>query len=401
MPKPTLLFLCQRLPFPPNKGDKIRSFNFLKRMAEEYDLLVGTFIDDPEDWQNVEGLRPYCRELEIASLNPKRDKILSLRGFLTGEPLTLPYFRSRQLQNWTDRMLAEHQPDTAFIFSSSMAQYVINQPQRPKQIVSDFVDIDSDKWRQYAESESGLMKQIYHREAAKLLGYEQHVTALSNAVTFVSEKEAELFRSMAPGHEGIIHGVENGIDADFFSPDADIDRIIPEDITAVTMTGAMDYKPNVDGAIWFAKEVLPLIRKTIPGLEFFIVGSSPAASVQELSKIDGVHVTGRVPDVRPYIRDAAAIVAPIHIARGIQNKVLEGMAMAKTVITTPQAFEGIEADTTSEIVIVEEVEPFAKAVCEAVQNADDTAMGQKARERVSADYSWESKYQKLAGYLKG
>ena len=402
MTKQKLLFLAQRLPFPPNKGDKIRSFNFLKRMAAEYDLYVGTFIDDPEDRENIEGLRQYCRELKVEELNPKLGKILSLRGLLTGEPLTLPYFRSHRLQDWVDRILAEEKPDIAFVFSSSMAQYVIDHRDSPARIVADFVDIDSDKWRQYAESETGLMRAIYAREARKLLSYERHAGRRSDAITFVSEKEADLFRRLVPACTAKTHGVENGIDAEFFSPKAPMEPVFANGTPVVTMTGAMDYKPNIDGAIWFAREVLPRLRSTIPALEFYIVGSAPAASVQALSALDGVTVTGRVPDVRPYIRDARAVVAPIHIARGIQNKVLEGMAMAKTVVATPQAFEGIEAKIGEEIIVAEGVDGFAQAVLGALSgdiSSDD--IGTKARARVAKGYSWQSKYEDLKALLTG
>ncbi|RED49865.1 TIGR03087 family PEP-CTERM/XrtA system glycosyltransferase [Aestuariispira insulae] len=401
MSRPQLLFLAQRLPFPPNKGDKIRSFNFLKRMAEDFDLHIGTFIDDPEDWNHVDGLRPYCKDLKVCGLNPKIGKLLSLRGLLTNEPLTLPYFRSSALQDWVDQLLEKERPETVFIFSSSMAQYVIDHPKCPKRVIADFVDIDSDKWRQYAEAETGLNKMIYAREARQLLRYERRASSASDAVTFVSDKEAALFRALNPQNETKIHGVENGIDAEFFSPDAAMETLLPSEHPAVTMTGAMDYKPNVDGAVWFANEVLPEIRKAIPDLAFYIVGSSPAAQVQALTQIDGVTVTGRVEDVRPYIRDAAAIVAPIHIARGIQNKVLEGMAMAKTVITTPQAYEGIEARVGEEIIVTEGVGDFAQSVVTAVTGSQDGTMGLKARSRVIQDYSWQSKYEKMKGYLDG
>lgn len=399
MSKKKLLFLSHRLPFPPNKGDKIRSYNFVKRLAEDFDVYIGTFIDDPEDRENIDGLKDLCKGYHVAELNPRLGKILSLRGLLTGEPLTLPYFRSGSLAAWVQKILREEKPELAFIFSSSMAQYVVDDPNRPQRIVTDFVDVDSDKWRQYALQESGLFKWLYNREGERLLAFEQKAASVSDASLLVSDKEADLFRSLMNGASVAVHGVENGIDADFFSPDHDYDDVFACRPPVVTMTGAMDYKPNVDAAVWFADEIMPLIRKTVPELEFCIVGSSPTATVQALGKRDGIQVTGRVADVRPYIAKAAAIVAPIRIARGIQNKVLEGMAMARPVVATPQAYEGIEAEIGSEIIVADTAQGFADAVIDVLQGKAPADLGSKARDRVAGQYSWQTKYDKLRGLL--
>ncbi|WP_259780738.1 TIGR03087 family PEP-CTERM/XrtA system glycosyltransferase [Aestuariispira ectoiniformans] len=399
MSKKKLLFLSHRLPYPPNKGDKIRSYNFVKRLAEDFDVYIGTFIDDPADRENIGGLHDICKDFFVAELKPAIGKILSLRGLLTGEALTLPYFRSADLGAWVRKILREEKPDVAFIFSSSMAQYVIDDPNRPDRIVTDFVDVDSDKWLQYAKQEKGLFHWLYQREGKRLLDFERKTAAASQASLLVSEKEADLFRGLMNGQRCAVYGVENGIDADFFSPEHHFESVYDGENPVVTMTGAMDYKPNVDGAIWFADEILPLIRRQAPGTQFCIVGSSPTPAVQALGKRDGIHVTGRVPDVRPYIAQATAIVAPIRIARGIQNKVLEGMAMARPVITTSPAFEGIEAETGEELIVADTAEDFAKAALDVIEGRINPEIGVKARSRVAGQYSWQTKYDKLRSLL--
>lgn len=399
MSKKKLLFLSHRLPYPPNKGDKIRSYNFVKRLAQDFDVYIGTFIDDPADRENIEGLSDICKDCHVAELKPSLGKILSLRGLLTGEPLTLPYFRSASLAAWVKKILREEKPDVAFIFSSSMAQYVIDDPNRPAKIVTDFVDVDSDKWLQYAKKEKGIFRWLYQREGERLLAFERKAAGASQASLLVSEKEADLFRDLMNGQACSVYGVENGIDADFFSPAHSYEHVYEGQGPVVTMTGAMDYKPNVDAALWFADEILPKVRVHSPSLQFYIVGSSPAQTVQALDKRDGVHVTGRVPDVRPFIAQATAIVAPIRIARGIQNKVLEGMAMARPVITTSQAFEGIEADTDKELIVADTADSFAEAVIDVIDGRSDPEIGSRARARVAGQYSWQTKYDKLKSLL--
>ena len=399
MGKRKLLFLAHRIPYPPNKGDKIRSYNFVKRLALKFDVLIGTFIDDPDDWSDVTGLESISIEYKVENLSPKVKKIISLLGFITNEALTLGYFRSKALSRWVDKMLVEHKPDIAFIYSSSMAQYVINSPHAPKKIIIDLVDVDSEKWRLYAAHEKGLFKWLYNRESKKLLAYEKKCTSLSKHTILVSEKEAELYRSLAPEYVKKIHGIANGIDADFFDPQLDYLAVGPNNAPIVTMTGAMDYKPNIDAAHWFAQEILPIIQKKIPTTQFYIVGSAPAGSIVKLAKNEAITVTGRVEDVRPYIASAKCIVAPIRIARGIQNKVLEGMAMGKTVIATPQAFEGIDAIAGTEIIIAESAVDFANSVIAALSPDASTEIGEKARKRVIQHYSWDSKFSQLLELL--
>jgi sugar transferase (PEP-CTERM/EpsH1 system associated) len=236
------------------------------------------------------------------------------------------------------------------------------------------------------------MNWLYRYEARQLLAYERRVAREYDASLFVSAPEAELFRQLAPESTAKIGHFSNGVDTDYFSPDQPhADPYAPGE-RALVFTGAMDYWPNVDAVQWFAADVFPALRERFADLKFYIVGSRPAPAVQELAKLPGVVVTGTVPDVRPYIAHAAVAVAPLRIARGIQNKVLEAMAMATPVVVSPQALEGIDAVPGSELVLAEDAAGFVDAVTTLLAGQDSaaTAIGAAARAKVQRRYSWSS-----------
>jgi sugar transferase (PEP-CTERM/EpsH1 system associated) len=337
-----LLLLVHRIPFPPNKGDKVRSFHLLQHLARHYRVWLGTFVDDPDDGRHVDEVRRFCADVYCAPLEPRRAKLWSLRGLATGEPLTLPYYRHTGLQAWVDRVVAEQGIQRALVFSSSMAQYVRRPPYDRLRRVMDFVDVDSAKWAQYADGKPWPLSWIYRRESERLLAFERAVAQEFTASVFVTTEEAALFRRLAPEvpAERVI-AVANGVDTDYFNPDRDYANPYPAAERVLVFTGAMDYWANVDAVEWFARTVFPDIYRAVPDSRFYIVGARPTAAVQQLATLPGVQVTGTVPDVRPYIVHAKFSVAPLRIARGVQNKVLEAMAMGKPVLATAAAMEGI------------------------------------------------------------
>jgi sugar transferase (PEP-CTERM/EpsH1 system associated) len=391
-----LLYLVHRIPYPPNKGDKIRSFHFLKALAEKYEIYLGTFIDDPDDRQYIDALRPYCKEAFCVDLHPKLGKIKSLSGFFSGQALSLPYYRNQALQNWVDKMLVEQHIDRALIFSSPMAQYLQNRPN--VKLIADFVDVDSDKWQQYADSKTWPASWVYQREAQKLLSYETRIANQSKATLFVSEQEAKLFKQLAPAAADKITYVNNGVDTDFFDPDLDYASPFPLDQEAIVFTGAMDYWANVDAVIWFARQVLPLVKQRRPDARFYIVGSKPTKQVQQLAEADtAVIVTGRVDDVRNYVAHARVVVAPLRIARGIQNKVLEAMAMAKAVVVTSAAMEGIQADHVIQVKVADSPAEFAEQVIAYLQQPTFGIVENRCY--VQAEFSWQQNGQRLCQLL--
>ena len=399
-----LLFLCQRIPYPPNKGEKIRAFQILRHLARRYRVHLGCLIDDPADVQHVPVVRALCAETHFAALDRGAARLRCLAGLATGRPLSLAYFHHPGLKRWTGSLLARVRPAVAFIYSSAMAQYLpAGGP--PGRTIMDFVDVDSDKWQQYAERRPGVLalpaRWLYRRESRTLLAFDRRVAARCDLSLFVSEPEAALFRRLAPESAAKTFAVANGIDADTFSPERAYPR--PAELAGpgpvLAFTGTMDYWPNVDAVSWFAAEILPRIQAVRADVRFVVVGANPTAAVRALADRAGVAVTGRVADVRPYLAHADLAVAPIRTARGIQNKVLEGMAMAKPVVTTPQALEGIDAEPGRELILApDQAAGFADAVLGAL--AQPNGIGPAARRRVNADDSWGARLAALDRLLE-
>jgi sugar transferase (PEP-CTERM/EpsH1 system associated) len=337
----SILFLCHRLPWPPDKGDKIRSYHVLRRLAERYCVYLGTFVDDPDDWKYVACVEELCAEVCVRPLEPWSKRWRALKSLARGEALTVGVYRDRVMQHWIEGLLAEHKLDLALCYCSSVAPYITAHPQLRR--VIDFVDMDSDKWRQYARANRGPTRMIYQREARKLAAFERTVATQFDASVFVSESEAGFFRQQLPAAAADkVQGIPNGVDGDYWDPQRGYANPYRPDERAVVFVGAMDYRANVHAVQWFASEVWPRILSRRPDARFYIVGSKPGAAVRALSRLAGITVTGRVEDVRPYLAHAHVVAAPLRIARGIQNKVLEALAMEKVVLATPEAWEGIE-----------------------------------------------------------
>ncbi|HMU65110.1 MAG TPA: TIGR03087 family PEP-CTERM/XrtA system glycosyltransferase, partial [Nitrosomonas sp.] len=265
--------------------------------------------------------------------------------------------------------------------------------------VIDFVDVDSDKWSQYASTKVWPQKWVYQREANLLLEYEKYVTKKCSYATFVSEKEAGLFKQLSPEVENKITYFNNGVDTEYFSPSQNFANPYKPNTRVLVFTGAMDYWPNVDAVRWFAAELFPAICTKIPDLEFYIVGARPTKTVLELSAIPGVVVTGSVDDVRPYLAFSEIAIAPLRIARGIQNKVLEAMAMEKLVVASPQALEGITAIPGIELFVADGAEAYIDHVISLLENPR-MEPGKAARRRVIEDYNWDKNLSRIDRLLQ-
>lgn len=387
-----ILYLTHRIPYPPNKGDKIRSWHLLKHLAQRYRVHLGTFVDDPDDWQHVDTVKKLCGATHFAALNPHTARLRSLGALTGGRPLTLDYYRNSGLQQWVDTVMQQQSIERVLVFSSAMAQFVTGARQARR--IIDFVDIDSDKWRQYAEKKSWPMNWLYRRENRTLLNYERQVAREFDASLFVSQAEADLFKQLAPESVARISFFNNGVDTEYFSPAHEYPNPYPADEAAIVFTGAMDYWPNIDAVQWFAQEILPPVLARNPDARFYIVGSRPTPQVQALASLAGVHVTGAVPDIRPYLAHSRIAVAPLRIARGIQNKVLEAMAMAKPVVASTQALEGIAANIGEEALLARDSKEFVATVLSLLQHPRND-IGQAARMRVVADYTWEHNLERV------
>ncbi len=385
-----LLYLVHRLPYPPNKGDKVRSFHLLQHLLVRHRVFLGTFVDDPDDEPHVPTLRAMCTGLHVARLQPRRARLASLRGLFTGEALTAVYYRDSGLQQWVQQTLAAERIDAAVVFSSSMAQYAQDQTGLP--MLVDFVDVDSAKWAEYGAHHRWPLSWLYRREGRRLLMLERQTAALARRSFFATDKETGLFQQLAPECAGRVEAMNNGVDANYFSPRADRASPFERDETPLVFTGAMDYWPNVDAVVWFAQAILPRLRQARPNLRLHIVGRAPAPAVRALASASaGVVVTGTVPDVRPYLQHAAVVVAPLRLARGIQNKILEAMAMGRPVVAATSCVEALSAQPGAEIESAVDAENFVRAIEDLLAAPiRAAAMGAAGRQRVLASYTWAS-----------
>lgn len=400
-----LLYLVHRLPYPPNKGDKVRSYHLLKHLVQRHRVFLGTFVDDPADEAFVDTVREICPDVHVSRLHPRMAKVRSLVGLLTHEALGLRYYKNAGLQAWVNETLLNHQIDGVVIFSSVMAQYLDKAPGNDTYpVLVDFVDVDSAKWSQYASNHKWPLSWLYGREGERLLAYERAVAARAKHSFFVTENEANLFLGKAPECTGKVDALSNGVDSDYFAPDPTRaspfagDDALPRQISVV-FTGAMDYWPNIDAAIWFANDILPALRIEWPQLRFYIVGRSPPPSVVALA-CDAVVVTGTVPDVRPYLQHAAVVVAPLRIARGIQNKILEAMAMSRPVVASKSCVDAINACDGEDLVAATDEKDFVREIDALLKSAARaTAIGQAGRVQVVKSYSWAAHLAGIDRYL--
>jgi len=399
-----LLYLAHRLPYPPDKGDKVRSYHLLKHLAARHRVFLGTFIDDPADEAHLETVAALCAGLHVVRLRPRLARAASLRALSSGESMTTRYYRDRGLQRWVQATFQSERIDAALAFSSAMAQYI--RPLSPVPMVVDFVDVDSEKWNQYSSALAWPLSWLYRREGSLLLAFERESAARAERSFFVTNREAALFRRLAPECSSRIETLCNGVDSDFFAPDPE--RASPfgaeksashPDAPALVFTGAMDYWPNIDAVTWFAQVVMPLLRGLRPRARFYIVGRNPSRSLRSLES-DSVVVTGTVADVRPYLQHATVVVAPLRIARGVQNKVLEAMSMARPVVASAACAEAIDARPGIELMTAAAPAEFVRQIETLLRDSDQAAaMGDAARRCVLAKYGWESNLARLDSVL--
>jgi sugar transferase (PEP-CTERM/EpsH1 system associated) len=277
-----------------------------------------------------------------------------------------------------------------------MAPYLLNAA--PSRVLFDMVDIDSDKWRQYAARSRGGLKWLYAREAEKLRALECDAAKAFGCTLLASDFEADTFRCIAPASAFKTLGWTNGVDLEKFSPSG-FESPFPAGELAIVMTGRMDYRPNHEGAAWFAREVFPRIAQILPQAHVYFVGGGPPQSLKALAA-PGISVTGQVADVRPYLQFAQAVIAPLHIARGVQNKVLEAMAMAKPLVATPDATRSLGVEANTHLWVENEPEKFAHAVVEALQGPDRDRIARNARKYVEDHHGWSQLLKEIDRHLE-
>ncbi|MFT5198492.1 MAG: sugar transferase (PEP-CTERM/EpsH1 system associated) [Planctomycetota bacterium] len=386
-----ILFLAQRIPYPPNRGDKITSWRLIERMSRDHKVTVVAFAHDEEDRLAAKTLTEEKGIRTIAiDHDDRKKKITSLPLLLTGKPLTLGVYGSSALRAEVDKLIPT--TDFAYAFSSSMGAFLL-----PHTLpwVMHIAELDSDKWRQYAKRSSFPMSWIYGRESKTLLRFEQRLAAAAITNVLCTPLEEDIFKEQIPGFPTTV--MQNGVDLKFFNPapeKAEPGRLV--------FTGVMDYLPNIDACVHFVEDILPLIRVEHPEVRFDIVGSKPTPQVQALGNTPGVTVTGFVDDIREWSHKASVAVAPLRIARGIQNKVLEALSMGLPVVGSTSATQGVQGKPGEHYWVTDDPAEHARMVIDLIENPDKASeLGRVGRKFVEDNYDWEVTLKPLDDIIGG
>ena len=398
--KPRLLFLAHRLPYPPDKGDRIRSWHMLEHLCRDWEVDLGCLSDDPTDFDHLPRLREMCAEVRCEPVGGgPRAALRALWRARPGQPLTLGWFHSDALRDWVRARSAARRHDAIFVYSSAMAPFVMALPPGGRRVL-DLVDVDSEKWLAYAAAAAWPRRAVWAREARTLLAFERRAAATFDHTVLVSAEEAKRFVDLAPELAARVDHVDNGVDLERFDPAVPQPNPFGGQAPALVFTGTMDYRPNVEAVTWFAGTVMPALASAGVDARFHIVGARPTDAVRALAALPGVHVTGRVADTRPYIAHAAIAVAPLTIARGIQNKVLEAMALARPVVASPAAFEGVRARRGQDLLVADGVPEWVSAV-RAILEGRHPGLGAAARTAVRQRHDWSATLRRLDPLLAG
>lgn len=403
--KPALVFLCQRLPYPPTTGEKITSFNFLRHLCTKYRVFLGTFIDNESDREHLPALRAMLTDMHVSEIRKPQVFFKAFPKWLLGDPISFAIFRDRKLSKWLDKVEASEKPVAVFTHSSNISGYAVdhfrrNQGNEPIRVLH-FADVDSEKFSAYASKATGLKKLIFSIESARVRRQEQRLTDMANHVAVISDDEANVLRSTLSHHQDRVVTLPNGVDTDLF--DRSKYPVAPFEANgrSIVFTGAMDYPPNIEAVSWFAENVFPSLKQRIPDVKFLIVGTRPSAEVKKLGELVGIIVTGRVDSTAAYMAHADVAVAPIRIARGVQNKVLEAMAMSLPVVVSPEALVGIAATPDKHLVLADSADAWIDACAELLANKPRSAeLGMASRELVCDLYNWSAQFARLDSYLE-
>jgi len=378
-----VLYLVHRLPYPPDKGDRIRAFHLLRYLSSQARVHLACFADEVVPEESIATLRRYCARLAIVPLKSKSRWFRALRSVVMGGTVTEGAFSSPELHSVLEEWTRGTRFDAAFASSSGMVSYLQKEGIRHVPSIVDLVDVDSEKWLEYGQAGRGPRAWLYRLEGRRLRRLEQQLPRWARAVTLVSEPEADIYRGFCAA--GAVEAITNGVDLDHFQP---TEAVTDESCVFV---GALDYRPNVEGACWFCREVWPEVRRQRPAARLRLVGRRPAVQVQRLARLPGVELVGQVPDVRPHIARSAVVVVPLQIARGVQNKVLEALAMAKATVASPAALTGLKARPGVEVLTASTPAEWIETVTRLFRDAKARAqLGLAGRAYAEQFHRWET-----------
>lgn len=383
-----LLYICHRLPFPPNRGGKIRPFQMIQHLSKTHEVTVASLAHTAQEMEDGKPLKDHCAQV-LAEVVPDATR---WRNAVTALPSSFPssaaYFRSSRLAKRIQEAWRNARYDGVIVHCAFAAQYAL--PLQGGFRVMDYGDLDSAKWSDYAKHRPFPLSTAYAVESAKLRRFEKLVAASSTHCTFTTRGECESFREL--GVSKPLTVIPNGVDAGYFRRE----NSATTDSKVIVFLGRMDYFPNIDGICWFAKELFGAIRARVPGATLRIVGANPARAVKELEKIPGVTVTGFVKDVRPHVNDAAVAIAPLRLARGTQNKILECMSMGIAVVSTREAARGIQATEGEHLAVGNTPQQFIELTTELLQNPQRRMeLAEAGRVQVESAHRWAASMQIL------
>jgi sugar transferase (PEP-CTERM/EpsH1 system associated) len=375
-----IFFVCQRVPFPPDRGDKIATFHEILHLSSKHEVHVFCLADGTGDLANVPGLRDHVASVTAVPVTRSSSRWRSLQALVGGRPLSVAAFDEAALHEAITRRYDEARPDLIIVFSCNVAQYAEHFAGVPR--IMQFHDLDSLKWSQYAERSRFPLKWVYRIEADRLLAYERSIARRFSHALVCTAAEKHDFERCFPGIGVSLVG--NGVDLDYFHSSGTTKRP-----ASLVFTGVMDYFPNVDAVTWFCERILPAVQAQIPDAALTICGSRPSAAVLRLARRRGVTVTGRVPDTRPFLDAAEVFVAPLRVARGVQNKILEALAMGLPCVASSTAWRGTVIPAGDGILVTDDPAEFAERVVRLLKDpALRAAMAGKARAAVEANYRW-------------
>ena len=388
-----ILFLTHRVPWPPNRGDKIRSHHILRKLMEFAPVHLACFADDEAEAAKTSGLKNGLVSCRIVR-RVKPQWIAGMEALVSSKPISLTSFGSKQLQNWIAGLISQGNIDCIFVFSGQMAQFIPDS--FSGRIIMDFADVDSAKFESYGNEGGWPMSWLNRREGGLLKAFEHKVGTRSDKSLFVSPAEAQLFRERSGLDRNKVLALGNGIDLDFYRPETVETPKWSNAGPLLVFTGQMDYRPNIEAVTSFSQQVMPEILNQFPDTQFAIVGRAPTSAVQELNGKNGTQVVGAVDDIRVWLKAADVVVAPLRIARGIQNKVLEAMAMGKPVVASGAAAEGIDAIHGQHFLVAENIEQEAELVFNLLEDSSKADwFGANAAKLVRDQYSWEHQLSEL------
>jgi sugar transferase (PEP-CTERM/EpsH1 system associated) len=376
-----ILFLVHRLPYPPDKGDRIRTYHLLRYLARRAEVHVLALSDEPVASADVAALQQLCERVAVVGLGKSR-WLRAAGSFLCGRTVTTGAFTSTRFSALARQWAQGTRYDYCLVSSSGMVPYLQSPHLRHIPAVIDLIDVDSQKWLDYAQMRGGWRRWLYRVEGRRLRSLEQSLPAWAQAVTLVSRAEVDIYQSFcAPGS---IHAVTNGVDLDYFQPAP------PSSEESCVFVGAFDYPPNIDGACWFAQDVWPQIRRQRPEARLWLVGRRPVPAVQRLAALPGIEVVGAVADVRPFVARAALAVIPLRVARGVQNKVLEAMAMSRAVVTSPRTLAGLKARAGEDLLAASSPHEWCDAILHLLSDQElRERLGAAARRYVETHHQWD------------